>query len=73
LFGFFAPYPQQVGESNTLTTRNPKEPSQKNQNIKPKQRDRFQTVSLCIFGLAGQGVLRLSSPGVDPIGDNPGH
>jgi len=26
LFGFFAPHPQQVGESNTLTLRNPKEP-----------------------------------------------
>ncbi len=26
LFGFFALYPQQVGESNTLTLRNPKEP-----------------------------------------------
>ena len=26
LFGFFACCPQQVGESNTLTRRNPKEP-----------------------------------------------
>jgi hypothetical protein len=26
LFGFFACHPQQVGESDTLTTRNPKEP-----------------------------------------------
>ncbi|MDY7077547.1 MAG: hypothetical protein SXV54_11560 [Chloroflexota bacterium] len=26
MFGFFAPYPQQVGESNALTPRNPREP-----------------------------------------------
>ena len=26
MFGLFAPHPQQVGESNTLTLRNPKEP-----------------------------------------------
>ena len=26
LFGFFALHPQQVGDSNTLTPRNPKEP-----------------------------------------------
>jgi len=28
LFGFFAPRPQQAGESNTLALRNPKEPPQ---------------------------------------------
>ena len=27
----------------------------------------------CPFGLAGQDALCLSGPGVDPIGDDPGH
>jgi len=33
LFGFFAPHPQQVGESNILTTRNPEELTQINADL----------------------------------------
>lgn len=33
----------------------------------------LQVVSPCVFGLSGQSALSLSGPGVDPIGDNPGH